>query len=84
MANRTLREPTPRRRRAYLLAARTLAARLRLLRESRGWTQRAAASRIGVGAAVLRRLESGAANPSLAVLVSVARAFGISLRKLLE
>jgi transcriptional regulator with XRE-family HTH domain len=61
-----------------------LAARLRRLRAARGWTQRATALRIGVGAAVLRRLESGAANPSLAVLVSVARAYGIPLRQLLE
>jgi transcriptional regulator with XRE-family HTH domain len=84
MATRINRAPIPRRRRAYQLAARSLAARLRRLRESRGWTQRATALRIGIGAAVLRRLESGAANPSLAVLVSVARAFGVSLRQLLE
>jgi transcriptional regulator with XRE-family HTH domain len=84
MQRRTVKEPIARRRKAYRLAARALASRLRILRESRGWTQRATAVRIGVGAAVLRRLESGVANPSLAVLVSVARAFGVPLRRLLE
>jgi XRE family aerobic/anaerobic benzoate catabolism transcriptional regulator len=60
-----------------------LGSRLRDLRASKGWTQRAAADRIGIGAAVVRRLEKGSANPSLAILVSVARAFGIPLRSLL-
>jgi transcriptional regulator with XRE-family HTH domain len=50
---------------------------------ARGWTQRCAASRIGIGAAGVRRMETGSANPSLAVLVSVARAFGVSLNSLL-
>jgi transcriptional regulator with XRE-family HTH domain len=49
----------------------------------RGMTQRAAASRIGVGVAVLRRIEGGVGNPSLAVLVSVARAFDVTLAYLL-
>jgi transcriptional regulator with XRE-family HTH domain len=84
MQKRTIKAPIPRRRRAYRLAALALAMQLRRLRESRGWTQRDAALRIGIGAAVLRRLESGAANPSLALLVSVARAFRVPLRRLLE
>jgi transcriptional regulator with XRE-family HTH domain len=53
------------------------------LRIARGWTQRSAAAHIGIGPAVVRRLESGAANPSLAVLVSVARAFRVPLTGLL-
>jgi transcriptional regulator with XRE-family HTH domain len=52
---------------------------LRRLRTERGLTQRAAASLIGVGPPVVRRLERAVANPSLAVLVSVARAFGVTL-----
>ena len=63
--------------------AHRLGSRLRDLRASKGWTQRATADRIGIGAAVVRRLERGSANPSLAILVSVARAFGIPLRRLL-
>jgi len=51
---------------------------------ARGWTQRRAALRIGIGAAGMRRMEFGLANPSLAVLVSVARAFGVPLNSLLE
>jgi transcriptional regulator with XRE-family HTH domain len=47
-------------------------------------TQRAAAARIGVGPPVVRRLETGRANPSLAILVSIARAFGIPLSRLLR
>ena len=62
----------------------TLGERLRRLRAERGLTQRAAAARIGIGPPVLRRLERGSANPSLAVLVSAARAFGIPLHLLLK
>jgi transcriptional regulator with XRE-family HTH domain len=61
-----------------------LGKRLRQLRDERGLTQRAAAPRIGVGPLVLRRLERGSANPSLAILVSAARAFGIPLVRLLR
>jgi XRE family transcriptional regulator, aerobic/anaerobic benzoate catabolism transcriptional regulator len=61
-----------------------LARRLRRLRAQRGWSRRAAAAHIGVGVPVVRRLENGEANPSLAVLVSVARAFGVPLRELLQ
>jgi transcriptional regulator with XRE-family HTH domain len=56
---------------------------VRELRVERGWSQRSAAIHIGIGAAVVRRLETGSANPSLAVLVSVARAFGVPLKRLL-
>jgi XRE family aerobic/anaerobic benzoate catabolism transcriptional regulator len=58
---------------------RALAARVRRLRADRGLTQRAAALRIGIGPPALRRLEAGIGNPSLAVLVSVARAFDVPL-----
>ena len=64
--------------------ARRLARRLNHLRARKGWSRRAAASAIGVGAPALRRLEAGQGNPSLAVLVSIARAFGVPLRALLE
>ncbi len=60
-----------------------LAERLRRLRVAQGLSQRAAASLIGVGPPVVRRIESGVGNPSLAVLVSVARAFEVSLGYLL-
>jgi len=72
-----------RRGRDFEEVASTLAKRLRRLRAARGWTQRAAAQHIGVGAPVVRRLESGTANPSLAVLVSIARAFRVPVTRLL-
>jgi DNA-binding XRE family transcriptional regulator len=70
--------------RAFDLLASRLGSRLRELRATKGWTQRATADRIGIGPAVVRRLEKGSANPSLAILVSVARVFGIPLKHLLE
>lgn len=60
-----------------------LARRLRELRTERAWTIEEAAERIGVEPAHVRRIESGAANPSLAVLVSIAHAFGMPLSELL-
>ncbi|MDP9034279.1 MAG: helix-turn-helix transcriptional regulator [Myxococcota bacterium] len=75
--------PTRLSRRALRRLSLRLAGRLRRLRAARGWTQRAAAGRIGVGPVVLRRLESGRANPSLAVLLSVARVYRVDLAELL-
>ena len=73
----------PRRGRHFERVTSSLAKRLRQLRTARGWTQRFAALRIGVGAPLVRRLENGQANPSLAVLLSVAAAFEIPLKDLL-
>jgi transcriptional regulator with XRE-family HTH domain len=56
-----------------------LAAQVKRLRAARGLSQREAARLIGVGPLTLRRLELGTGNSSLAVLLSVARAFGVSL-----
>ncbi|HXX66066.1 MAG TPA: helix-turn-helix transcriptional regulator [Polyangiaceae bacterium] len=78
------RRRRPRERRPFHRLARVLGRRIRGLRMARGWTQRRAALRIGIGAAGMRRMEFGLANPSLAVLVSVARAFGVPLNSLLE
>jgi transcriptional regulator with XRE-family HTH domain len=60
-----------------------LARRIRDLRAARGWTQETAAERIGVEPAQVRRIEAGRANPSLAVLVSLAAAFGLTASELL-
>jgi transcriptional regulator with XRE-family HTH domain len=76
--------PAPRENGEYHRIALILGKRLRRLRTDRGLTQRAAAARIGVGPPVLRRLETGRANPSLAILVSIARAFGVPLNRLLR
>lgn len=60
-----------------------LGANVRALRESRGMTQVQLAKACGVPRATWANLESGAANPTLAVLSRVARALGVSLEELL-
>lgn len=59
-----------------------LAANLRHLRESRGLTQEQLARLAGVPRATWGHLESGAANPTLAVLDKVATALQVPLEEL--
>lgn len=59
-----------------------LAANLRSLREGRGLTQGQLAQRAGIPRATWANLESGAANPTLAVLEKVAGALQVSLEEL--
>jgi ribosome-binding protein aMBF1 (putative translation factor) len=54
------------------------------LRRDRGWTVEEAAGRFAVEPAFVRRIESGRTNPSLAVLVSIAMAFGLRPEHLLR
>lgn len=61
---------------------RNLAANVRALREARGKTQQQLASRVGLPRATWAHLEGGGANPTLAVLVKVARALGVTLEEL--
>ena len=63
--------------------SRELAQKLRALREARGWTIEQAAEKMNVEPAQVARMEAGTANPSLAVLVDVANAFGMSVKELL-
>ncbi len=69
---------------AFRRAVRTLARRVRDLREERGWTIEQAAEKYLVEPAHVRRIEAGDANPSLGVLVSLARAFGVSVGQLVD
>ena len=64
-------------------AASNLAANVRQLREARGLTQKQVSTTAGVPRPTLANLESGAANPTLAVLVKVANALQIGLEELL-
>lgn len=48
---------------------------VRALRQERGWTVEQAAGHFGIEPAFVRRIESGRTNPSLAIIVSIARAF---------
>lgn len=59
-----------------------LADNIRQLRETRGLTQSQMARRAGVPRPTWANLESGAANPTLAVLVKVAAALHVSLEEL--
>jgi len=54
------------------------------LREARGQTQQQVARVAGVPRATWANLESGAANPTLAVLIKVARALQVRLEELIE
>ncbi len=56
---------------------------MRNLRAERRWTIEFAAGRFGVEPAHVRRIEAATGNPSLAVLVSVAEAFDMSVSELL-
>lgn len=59
-----------------------LAENLRRLREERGLTQQDASHAAELPRATWATLETGAANPTLAVLVKCARALGVSLEAL--
>jgi transcriptional regulator with XRE-family HTH domain len=61
-----------------------LAANLRQLRMQRGMTQQAVAKAAGVPRATWTNLESGAANPTLAVLHAAAVALQVSVEELLS
>jgi transcriptional regulator with XRE-family HTH domain len=60
-----------------------LAQKLRRLRSSQGWTIEQAAEAMQIEPSHLKRLEAATANPTLALLVTAAKAFGIGLLELL-
>ena len=64
-------------------AAQHLARNLASLRHTRSLTQGALAKAAGVPRSTIATLESGAGNPSLAVLVKVASALGVPIDELL-
>jgi len=63
--------------------SRAFGARLRELREERGWTQRELDSRLGILQSKLSKYESGTHQPSLRTLVRMANLFGVSTDYLL-
>lgn len=60
-----------------------LASNIRLLRETRGLTQERLAKLSGIPRPTLANLESGSANPTLAVLVRVAAALQLRVEELI-
>ncbi|MBL9077374.1 MAG: helix-turn-helix domain-containing protein [Planctomycetes bacterium] len=67
---------------AHPLLAR-LGARVRTLRKDRGWSRRDLARRTGISERFLADVETGAANPSLLRLWTLAQAFELELTELL-
>ncbi|MCX8155526.1 MAG: XRE family transcriptional regulator [Verrucomicrobiae bacterium] len=61
-----------------------LGRRVRQLRAARGWSLDALAGASGVSRSMLSQIERERANPTLAVTLRIARAFGMSLGDLLE
>lgn len=63
---------------------RALGVRVRQLRSARGWSLEALATASGVSRSMLSQIERKQANPTLAVTLRIARAFGLSLGELLD
>jgi transcriptional regulator with XRE-family HTH domain len=63
---------------------RDLGGRVRHLRTARGWSLESLASASGVSRSMLSQIEREQANPTLAVTLRIAHAFGLSLGELLE
>lgn len=63
---------------------RHLGARVKTLRGTRGWSLEALAQASGVSRSMLSQIEREEANPTLAVTLRIARAFGLGLGELLN
>lgn len=61
-----------------------LCERLRRLRAEQGWSLDALSMSSGVSRSMLSQIERGRANPTLAVAVKIARAYGLSLAELVD
>ena len=64
--------------------SRHLGGRVKHLRAARGWSLEALAAASGVSRSMLSQIEREQANPTLAVTLRIARAFGLTLGELLE
>jgi CheY-like chemotaxis protein/DNA-binding XRE family transcriptional regulator len=65
--------------RAFSEHARAIGRLVRRARLRRGWSQRELALRLGVGVATLQRIEAARGNPSLRLLVGLARTLAVRL-----
>lgn len=61
-----------------------LCQRVRKLRQARGWSLESMSAACGVSRSMLSQIERNEANPTLAVTVRIAQAFGMSLGELVE
>jgi transcriptional regulator with XRE-family HTH domain len=64
--------------------SRHLGTRVKRLRTERGWSLEALANASGVSRSMLSQIEREQANPTLAVTLRIARAFGMALGELLQ
>jgi transcriptional regulator with XRE-family HTH domain len=64
--------------------AKALCQRVRELRAKRGWTLEQTSAECGVSKSMLSEIERGSANPTLAVALRIAKAFGVPLGELVE
>lgn len=64
--------------------SRHLGGRVKQLRGERGWSLEALANASGVSRSMLSQIEREQANPTLAVTLRIARAFGLNLGELIE
>jgi transcriptional regulator with XRE-family HTH domain len=64
--------------------SRHLGGRVKQLRSERGWSLEALANASGVSRSMLSQIEREQANPTLAVTLRIARAFGLTLGELIE
>lgn len=64
--------------------AKALCQRVRELRAKRGWTLEQTSAACGVSKSMLSEIERGSANPTLAVALRIAKAFGVPLGDLVE
>ena len=72
------------RRRAAAQALKKIGARIRELRTERGLSQEALAFEADLAVNSIATLERGEANPSIAVLLSIARVLKVKLRDLVD
>ncbi len=64
--------------------SRQFGTRIRHLRATRGWSLASLAAASGVSRSMLSQIERNATNPTLAVALRIARAFGLDLAELLD
>jgi transcriptional regulator with XRE-family HTH domain len=58
---------------------RALGARVRQLREGKGWTQESLADRAGLDRSYIAGIEAGLRNPSIKALARIAKGLGVSV-----
>lgn len=82
--NKSRRAPAAAAREPADAINRHLGGRVKHLRTSRGWSLEALAGASGVSRSMLSQIEREQANPTLAVTLRIAQAFGMTLGDLLE